>query len=387
MPREKAPPPATKKGGLRVTLRQLAQQLGVSQATVSRVLDRSPLADAIPAETRERVLKAARELRYRPHYIGRSLRSRRSFSVGVLVPEISEPYAAEVMSGIEAGLLEEGYHYFVASHRRSRADQLPDHLGSLESRRVEGFILVATQIDQAPHLPTVVVSGRTELPGVTHVVIDHDRAASLALTHLVGLGHRRIAFFKGQRKSSDTIDRWRAIDAIARELGIELRPELILQLGEEGPAFPAADGYMEGYAHGKRLLAQGGAFTALFAFNDVSAIGAMRAFQDAGLRIGVDVSVVGFDDIQSAAFHNPSLTTVQQPLRSMGDLAARVLVRRLKYGAAAEAATFVTMEPTLIVRGSTGPAPEPSSARTSSRADSIRDDPSSALTGGRRADC
>lgn len=372
MPRRQAGPSTGPKGGLRrVTLKQLAEHLGLSRATVSRVFNGSPLADAIPAETKERILTAASELHYRPDYIGRSLRSRRSFSVGVLVPEISEPYAGEVMSGIEAGLLKEGYFYLVASHCRSRADQLPDYLGSLESRRVEGFILVATQIDEAPHLPTVVVLGRTQLPGVTHVVVDHDRAAGLALSHLAELGHRRIAFFKGQPESSDTADRWRAIETTAQELGLEIRPELVIQLGEGGPgSFPAAEGYMEGYCYGQHLLARRGELTALFAFNDVSAIGAMRAFQDAGLQIGVDVSVVGFDDIQSAAFQDPSLTTVRQPLREMGELAARVLLRRLQDENAVVAA-HLTMEPTLMVRGSTGPVPRSSPRRASPSANAI----------------
>jgi LacI family transcriptional regulator len=355
--RASSPPPADTPPAGRVTLKQLAQHLGVSAATVSRVLNGSPLAEAIAPELKERVLAAARELRYRPHYMARSLRSRRSFSVGVLVPEISEPYAAEVISGIEAELLRQGYFYIVASHRRSTADRLPQHLASLESRRVEGFILVATPIEEAPHLPTVVVSGRTHLPGLTHVVIDHDRAAFLALSHLASLGHRRIAFFKGQPESSDTTDRWRAIESAAAKLGLEVRSELTVQLGAEGQeVFPASDCYMEGYSYGQRLLARTRDFTALFAFNDVSAIGAMRAFQDVGLRIGVDVSVVGFDDIQSAAFHDPSLTTVRQPLRSMGELAGGVLLRRLQ-DQQAETAAFLTMEPTLVVRGSTGPAP------------------------------
>ena len=121
---------------------------------------------------------------------------------------------------------------------------------------------------------------------MTNVVIDHDRAAYLTLSHLRELGHRRIAFFKGQPESSDTEDRWRAIRAAALALGLVIRPELTLELGGEaaGEVFSPQEGYLEGYTFGRKLLERGAAFTALFAFDDVSAIGAMRAFLDAGLR-------------------------------------------------------------------------------------------------------
>ena len=136
-----------------------------------------------------------------------------------------------------------------------------------------------------------------------------------------------------------------------------IRPELILQLsGDPSEKFTPEDAYKEGYAFGHKLLRSGVGFTSLFAFNDVSAIGAMRAFLDSGLRVPEDVSVVGFDDIQSSAFLNPSLTTVRQPLREMGQLAAKALLERL---AAKDdhSSARLTVEPELVVRGSTGPPP------------------------------
>jgi LacI family transcriptional regulator len=342
----------------RVTLKEVARHVGLSPAAVSLVLNRAPGAESIPGETQKRIFAAAEKLAYRPNYMARSLRSRRSFSVGVLVPEISEPYAAEVMSGIEGHLLEQGYHYLVTSHRRSTAPLLAESLELLEHRAVEGLILVATQLHAAPRLPAVVVSGHTPLPGVTNVVIDHDRAALLTLSHLRGLGHRRIAFFKGQPGSADTDERWRAIMAAAAAVGLEVRPELTVQLSGQDSAnvFSPQEGYPEGYSFGRQLLERGAGFTALFAFDDVSAIGAMRAFLDAGLRVPDDVSVVGFDDIQSAAFQNPTLTTVRQPLQQMGESAARLLLERLRDGAST-VGDFVVLQPELVVRGSTGRAP------------------------------
>ena len=351
----------TKTGAKRVTLKTVAEHLGLSPATISVVLNDSPVADSIPHETKERVFAAAKELNYRPNYLARSLRGQRSFSVGVLVPEISEGYAAGVMSGIEDHLVREGYFYLMASHR-SKPDLLEEYLKHLEDRSVEGFILLASHLQAAPPLPTVVVSGHRKLPGVTNVVLDQDRAARFALSHLRELGHERIAFFRGAEGSADAEDRWRAIVETAEALDIEIRPEIALQLvGKSlGPVFSPEEGYQEGYIYGQKLLATVPSgqrrpdFTALFAFNDVSAIGAMRAFLDAGLSVPEDVSVVGFDDILGAAFQNPSLTTVRQPLRRMGVTAGEILLERL--AGKNSHPDFVTVEPELVVRASTGPA-------------------------------
>ncbi len=341
-------------GNRAVTLKQVAEHLGLSPATVSLVLNRSPVADSIPPATHERVFAAAKELGYRPNFVARSLRSRRSFSIGVLVPEISEGYAAGVLSGVEDHLLEEGYFYLVASHR-SASDLLEEYMQLLRDRLVEGFILVNTPLAESPGLPAVAVAGHESLEGVTNVVIDHDRAAHSALSHLAELGHERVAFFKGHAHSADTEDRWRGIEKAAATLGLEIRPELVLELGSDAveETFSPEEGYQEGHAYGRKLLAAGGDFTALFAFNDVSAIGAMRAFLDAGLHVPKDVSVVGFDDIQGAGYQNPGLTTVRQPLRKMGETAGRILLERLSGdGSHPE---VVTVEPELVVRGSTGP--------------------------------
>ena len=348
----------------RPTLKDLASHLNLSPSTISLVLNHSPVADAIPEETHQRVFAAARELGYRPNYIAVSLRSQRTSSIGVLVPEISDPWAAEIVSGIESHLLANGYHYLVTSHRRSTQNLLEDDLDLLTRRGVDGLILVATEVREAPLLPAVVISGHRRVEGLSNVVIDHDRAAHLALTHLKELGHRRIALFRGQPGSSDTEDRSRAIFKAAASLGVEIPKELTLQLSGEGEdeIFTPDAAYQEGYAFGKKLLARVGStaadFTALFAFDDASAIGAIRAFLDAGLGVPDDVSVVGFDDIQNAAYYNPRLTTVRQPLREMGRIAAQVLLDRIttprQRGKADD--SFVVVDPELIVRDSTGPA-------------------------------
>lgn len=338
-----------------VTLKDVAQHVGLSPTTVSVVLNRAPVADSIPQKTQELVFAAAEELRYRPNHLARSLRSQRTHTLGVLVPELIEPYAAGVLSGLDSHLLREEYFTLVASHQ-AKPFLIEEYLELLKSRRVEGLILLATALERPPGLPAVAVSGHTQLEGVTNVTLDHDRAAHLALAHLAELGHERIALFKGHPESADTEFRWRSILAAADDLGLEIDDELVFQLEEDpsGRSTRTEETFRVGYEYGRELLARKRPFTALFAFNDVSAIGAIRAFFDADLRVPRDLSVVGFDDILSAAFHNPGLTTVRQPLHEMGETAARILLDRLAN--ATEYPDFVTVEPTLVVRESTGPA-------------------------------
>ncbi len=332
-----------------VSLKFLAEHLGLSPATVSLVINRSPAAKSIPPRTQERIRQAARELNYRPNFMARSLRAQRSFTIGVVVPEISEGYAALVMSGIEDHLLEEGYFYFVVSHRH-RPDLIEEYPRLLQQRAVEGLIAVDTACQNGVLIPVVAVSGHREVEGVTNIALDHARAAWLALEHLVNLGHRKIAFIKGQEFSSDTEVRWQAVQGAARNLALEINERLVGQLEGESPS-PEV-----GYGVTRKLLATGDAFTALFAFNDISAIGAIRALREAGRQVPEDVSVVGFDDIQSAAFQNPALTTVRQPLREMGVVAAQILLRRINAPAKTEYPKTVTVEPELIVRESTARA-------------------------------
>jgi DNA-binding LacI/PurR family transcriptional regulator len=329
--------------------RKLADYLGLSPATVSLVINRSAVADSIPEETKERIFAAARKFNYRPNFFARSLRTQRSFTIGVMVPEVSEGYAALVLSGIEDHLLQEGYFYFVASHRH-RTDLIDEYPQLFLARSVEGLIAVDTPWHHNLPVPVVTVSGHNIVKGVTNIVLDHERAAEIALEHLVELKHRKIAFMKGQEFSSDTEVRWNAIAEMARRLQLPVCPKLTVQL-EGDSSSPQL-----GYQVTRRLLASREPFTALFAFNDISAMGAILALREAGLQVPRDVSVVGFDDIQSAAFQNPRLTTVRQPLRQMGKIAAETLLRRIRKPADLNTKQ-ITVEPELVVRDTTSVAP------------------------------
>ena len=329
-----------------VSLKQLAKHLKLSTTTLSLVLNDAPSAVSIPQETKDRIFAAAKELNYRPNYLARSLRVQRTHTFGVIVPELSDGYSSMVLNGMESILASAGFFYLTASHLH-RADLIEKIPRLLIERQVEGMIAVDTPMHSRPDLPLVNVSGHAEIAGVTNVVLNHMHAAELGIGHLFDLGHRSIAVIKGQEFSSDTLERWETIRDAARRRGIGIGPELTVQLEGDSPS-PEL-----GYESTRELLARGTKFTALFAFNDVSAIGAIRAIEETGLRVPNDVSVLGFDDTYAAAFHNPALTTIRQPLFEMGRLAAETLLEMLRSGFDPEVPRVLTVEPDLIVRKST----------------------------------
>jgi len=332
----------------RVTLREVAARVGLAPGTVSAVLNNAASARAIPEHTRERIRKAAEELDYRPNFLARSLRKKRTYTVGLIIEEIGDVYGSMVISGVEAYLRQHNYFFLTVIHRHDAA-MLRNHSQLLLERGVEGFITVDTSLEEALPLPTVSVAGHRTLKGVTNIVLDHEHGIRMAMEHLMALGHRKIAFMKGQPFSSDSTVRWNAICKTAQDLGLTMDPDLIIQLEIDDPS-PQL-----GYPYAKELLSRKKPFTALFAYNDISAIGAIRAIQEESLRIPHDISIIGFDDIPWAAFHTPSLTTVRQPLDRMGQMAAEALIAMIEQDG--DSPSEIAIEPTLVVRESTGPAP------------------------------
>ena len=305
-----------------VSLKTLAAYLKLDPTTVSVVLNRVP-GRSIPEATRERIRKAAIKFNYEPSFVARSLRNRRTMTIGILVPVLADGYHAEVMTGIGDRLLEENYFYFIAHHRH-RPDLIAQYPRMLISRGAEGLITIDTNLQGKLPLPVVAIAGHQRVSGVTNVVLDNHRAAELSLRHLYDLGHRTIAFMRGQPYSSDSDARWQGIVQVAQDLGLSIRPEITIQL-EKDLTSPEL-----GYPLVKQLLAHHRSFSAVLSFNDIAAIGCIRALHDAGLRVPQDVSVVGFDDIKEAAFQTPSLTTIRQPLHQMGALAVQTLLEQLR---------------------------------------------------------
>src|SRR5947209_44968 len=328
----------------KVTLRTIADHLGLTPGTVSAALNNSPASRSIPQHTKNRIAEAAKSLNYKPNYFARSLRSQRTYTIGLIAEEIGDAYGSMIISGIEQYLRANDYFFLTVIHRHD-PKLLQTYSQMLLSRGVEGFITVDTSITEAPALPTVAVAGHVQVAGVTNIVLDHKRAARLALEHLQKLGHQKIAFLKGQRLSSDSAVRWQSICEVAQELGIEIDPQLTVQI-EGVESTPVV-----GYPFGKELLARKRPFTALFAYNDISAIGSMQAFNEAGLRVPQDISVVGFDDIPAANYANPGLTTVRQPLLKMEQIAAKTVLDQIE--GRTEIVPEIAVDPELVIRAST----------------------------------
>ncbi len=369
---ELTPRTSTRVKQVTVSLATLSEHLGLSTAAISRVLSGAPAARSIPEATQQRIVAAAEQFGYRPNLLARSLRQGRSMTAGVLVPELSEGYITAVLAGVEKVLLPAGYAFLLNSHHHS-AEVMHRSQRGMTDRAVDGILAIDTTFPCTAKVPLVTVAGRRNaesgtadevlhpssqepfagaahaLGRGTHVLLDQARGVEMALDHLLELGHRRIAVIRGQSFSADSAVRWDAVQAAAARRGLRIAEALVAQLEEDLPT------HEPGYLAARRLLARGEAFTALLAFNDISAIGAIRALREAGRRVPEDVSVVGFDDIQAAAFQNPALTTVRQPLRRMGEVAAAKLLEAIAAADSSEPSEEIMLEPEFVVRESTAP--------------------------------
>jgi len=331
-----------------MNLNRLAKHLGLSPTTISLVLNDSPAGRAIPQRTRDRVSEAADRLGYRPNFFARSLRTSSSMSVGVISPDLSEGYFTQVMSGVEEQLLKAHFFYLTASHHWHE-DLIQRYSVMLQERAVDGFLLLNTPAVVESPRPVVTISSDRKGTAHTNIALDHDKAAELALGHLYQLGHRQVACMRGPELIVDSEYRWLGIERAAQALGLKLDQDLSIQL-TDSKSSPQV-----GYEAVQTLLAKKKPFTAIFCFNDISAIGAMSAIRDHGLSVPDDISVIGFDDILSASYQAPKLTTVRQPLREMGIEGARILLERIKTPTKQFPAEMM-MAPELIIRESTARA-------------------------------
>jgi len=344
-----------------VTIRDVAGESGVSVTTVSMVLNDGPSARRISDRTRRRIWKTASRLGYRPNLFARSLRSKRSKTVGVVVFDITDPYGAQILRAIETHVQPSGYFPVLADLQNDRA-QFQRCLDMLFERRVEGIIAIAnwTHLEAKLYAETskrnipAVVIGR-ELTGnpLSSVVVDNAAGTRQVLQHLYELGHSKIAFIKGPRTLVDSKERWHGLESFAREVGLRLDPELVVEIKGRNST------YAEGYQLAEQLAEHRPGFTALVAFDDLTACAAIRALTKSGRMVPRDCSVVGFDDIPSSEFYNPPLTTIQQQLEMQGTLGAEMVEELIR--ASVEKRTCMPrhrkVAPRLIVRESTCPAP------------------------------
>ena len=335
-------------GPERVTLKFLSERIGLSRTTISLVLNDSPLAATIAPATRDYILKAAKKYKYRPNYFARYLNQRRSYLIGIVSPDLAEGYDSEVFAGIEEALLETQYQYFVTSHHWS-AQRLERTAQLFRERGVEGVILVNTPHDFDIDVPVIRIGRRSSAKNGVTIAIDNEAGIREGLNHLFSLGHRKIAFLKGHVDSIDTESRWAAVRSVAKSLSLRVDNKLVVQLERLGMQQTSA--IEEGAAAAEKLLAYSRDFTAVVAFNDMSAIGAMHRLRDAGLRVPDDISVVGFDDVIAARIAYPQLTTIRQPLREMGECASRELIKGIEEDGLKS--SYIKMTPVLVQRDST----------------------------------
>src|SRR6266852_5599021 len=298
-----------------VTIRDVAERSGFSSATVSIVLNNAPLARYIPDTTKGRIHKAAQHLGYRP-----------------------------ILTDVH--------------NERSRFER---YLEMLLDRRIEGLVVLANWLFvdinvladlEKNNIPTATVGRELKNDNVSSVIVDNAAGARAALEHLHSLGHRKIAFIRGPRQLSDTEPRWRGVRTLARERDLELDSRLVVDLPESGDPLSS---FEQGYKLTEELLHRRRPFTALMAFDDMTAFGAIRALVKAGIRVPDQCSVVGFDDVSPAAIYSPALTTVRQPMEIMGTAAATIVLEAIN--ATLEKKPTRTIHrrivPELIVREST----------------------------------
>jgi DNA-binding LacI/PurR family transcriptional regulator len=338
------------------TIRDVARRAGVSESTVSRVLSGAETQIAISEETREAVQLAARELGYRPHPGARALSGKHSHLLGLIVREIADPWFAQMIEIISDLVRERGYALVLGNARRDPREALQLRDMMLDLRYCDGLLLCGdlqeTAEDQdflirmrATQRLVSVARGSGGLICNTPLVgVDNRMGAALALDHLVGLGHRRIACISAGRVGDlyERVERYR--EFMSERFGPP--PEAYVELDRN-----SSEG---GYQAARRLLSLTPAIrpTAIFAADDRLAIGAIAAASDMGLRVPADVSIVGFDDMESAAFCRPALTTVRQPMDAIGRVAVDLILEMIGRESQTETCPRVALPPELVVRAS-----------------------------------
>jgi LacI family transcriptional regulator len=343
-----------------VTLADVARASGFSPSTVSIVLNEAPLSRYVAAATKELIREKAAELGYHPDALARSLSRRSSQTIGVLVFDISDPFCMALLRGIERTLYPTPYLPIIMD-ANNRPEQFDRYLDMLIGRRVEGLILVANwlfaEIDplskiEKNHIPITVVGGDLTRRSIQSVVVDNEAGGYAAIRHLYELGHRKIAILRGPEELDDSARRWTGIRKFAAEAGLALDPQLVLQIAT---SMDPNSGFEGGLHLTTKLIDSHADFSAIVAFDDLTALGAIRALWTAGRHVPGDCSVTGFDDVPHAALSTPAITTIRQPMLDMGMLAANLVMEAIiaPKPPPAHARLLHLLQPELVERDST----------------------------------
>jgi DNA-binding LacI/PurR family transcriptional regulator len=332
-----------------VSIKDIARAAKVSHPTVSRALSNSPL---VKGETAKRIRQIAASLGYRPSAIARSLATKRTKTIGVVVTSIADPFIADVVSGVEEAANDHGYSVFLANSN-ANPDREVRVVHSFHERRVDGILVTASRVG-ALYVPLLsqlkvpIVLINNQHPDETDefiysVTIDNIKASTEVMRHLIGLGHKRIAYIGDRGGFQSDIERLAGYKQALAFAKYPFLPELVVH----------GDGKPEGGGQAmERLLALPNPPTAVFCYNDMSALGALRALHSHGIKVPEELSLVGFDDLAIASYTSPLLTTVSQPKQQMGRMAMEIMIKLLSR---IDSKTNVKVEGELIVRESTAP--------------------------------
>lgn len=346
-----------------VTVRDIARESGFSIGTVSIVLNNAPLSQYVSEPTKKKIKEVAQRLGYSPNQFARSLRGSRSHTVGVMVFDITDPFCTPILHGIESSLYDESYLSILADAHNEHG-RFEKYLEMMLERRVEALVVVANWLvvdinllsDLERHrIPTVIVARELQHESVSSVIVDNEAGARMAIEYLHRLGHRDIAYIRGPQPLGDSVLRWNAIIEFAESVNLTINPKLVAEVPSW---FDPNHGFTTARDLTMEILKKKQRFTALLAYDDVTALGAINALANAGIRVPEDCSVIGFDDVAPAALSNPPLTTIRQPMEMMGSTAVSIISDAIRGGKEDRelAAIRRKLAPELVIRQSTRPA-------------------------------
>jgi len=310
-----------------VSQKKIAELLGISAMTVSRVINNSR---NVSPETRQKVLKAIKELKYYPNMLGRALNKGKTNTIGIIIPFtthiFSTQYFIELLAGIENFCAKNSYDLIFQT--KGDEEKEIDYKKPYKERKVDGLIIIAPPVksEQIKELidekiPFVVIDGRLSSNNISFVDADNIKGAEIAVSHLIELGHKRIGFIAGWDYVSNGKDRFTGYKKALKKYNIEFNEKLV---------FKGDFSENKGYEAVKYFFNLNNPPTAIFAANDLMALGAIRALNSLNLKVPEEVSIVGFDDIPISQYFNPPLTTIRQPIRKMGEKAAEILIKKIK---------------------------------------------------------
>jgi LacI family transcriptional regulator len=339
------------------TIADVARRASTTTTTVSRVLNNSGY---VKSTTRDAVLRAIEELHYVPNANARVLKTKRSRALGLVIGDLQNPYSLALADSVQSVATARGYTTFIASAQ----DEVESEIAVIEAfhrQRVAGVVVASLPTPQtdkvlarlaAHRLPLVLVGRTLDHAHVDSISANFRRGGQLATQHLIDLGHRRIAFVGAQLSEAERVQRLRGYLDALEQAGLPVRPEYVVGNPRLGPS-PRYSTQLTGYQGGQQLLRVQPRPTAIFARNDNTALGALQALKEAGLRVPEDVSLAGFDNIPLAPVMTPALTTVSQPTDEEGRLAAEFLLGRIEQSEVETPRRELVLECNLIVRAST----------------------------------